>query len=128
MTDDEIIESFEAGAVSADSFHHADHVRLAFAYLQKCSVLSALDRFSRALKQFALNAGKPDRYNETITYAYFFLIRERMARCRYVDWEEFASRNSDLLIWKDGILTNYYREATLKSEIARDIFVFPDKC
>jgi hypothetical protein len=65
---------------------------------------------------------------ETITCAYFFLIRERMARYDATDWENFAHRNPDLLVWKGGILTRYYKEATLKSELARAVFLFPDRC
>jgi hypothetical protein len=30
-------------------------------------------------------------------------------------------------VGKDGILNRYYRETTLKSELARTVFVFPDK-
>src|ERR1700686_2488346 len=128
MSDEELINRFEAGAVPASEFHHADHVRLAFAYLQKYPPLAALDRFSGALKRFAATHGKPHLYNETITHAYFFLIRERMARRACTEWEEFATHNPDLLIWKDGILNRYYQDATLKSDLARNVFVFPDRC
>ena len=118
---------FESDLVPEDSFHHADHVRLAFAYLSQYPALQALDKFASALQRYAAARGKAQRYHETITHAYFFLIRERMARFPAADWDEFARRNADLLIWKDGILTRYYEEATLKSELARTVFVFPDK-
>ena len=124
----ELIRRFESDLISETSFHHADHVRLAFAYLSEYPVLHALERFCRALKRFADARGKSQLYHETITYAYFFLIRERMARSSACDWEEFARDNSDLFIWKDGILTRYYHPATLQSDLARSIFVFPDKC
>jgi hypothetical protein len=127
MTHQELIDRFETDSVPGNSFHHADHVRLAFAYLSEYSPLQALDKFSTALKHFAAARGKPGLYNETITHAYFFLIRERMARMAVTDWEEFAARNPDLLEWKDGILGRYYRQETLKSEVARSIFLFPDK-
>jgi hypothetical protein len=128
MTNEELIRRFENNAVSGDSFHHADHVRLAFAYLREYRVLQALEKFASALKRFAAARGKTQLYNETITCAYFFLIHERMACCQGADWEEFARQNPDLLIWKDGILSLYYREATLKSDLAREVFVLPDKC
>jgi hypothetical protein len=126
MSNEEVIRRFEIGAV--DSFHHADHVRLAFAYLSEYPPLQALEKFASALKCFAARHGKTQLYHETITHAYFFLIRERMARYKDMDWEEFAPLNSDLLQWKDGILNRYYREATLKSDLARIVFIFPDKC
>ena len=127
MSNEELIYRFEAGAISEDSFHHADHVRLAFAYLCQYPVLQALDKFAGALKRYAVARGKPDRYHETITHAYFFLIRERLARSPGADWEDFARENPDLLQWKDGVLSRYYHEATLKSDFARNVFVFPDR-
>jgi hypothetical protein len=125
MTNRELIEQFEAGTV--DSFHHADHVRLAFAYLSECSVLRALERFSAALRRYAAARGKSQLYHETITYAYFFLIRERMARSTPSDWDEFARHNPDLLVWKGGVLARYYHETTLQSDLAREVFLLPDK-
>ncbi|MGD1022383.1 MAG: hypothetical protein ABR880_06350 [Candidatus Sulfotelmatobacter sp.] len=129
MTPDErLIYNFENDALPDNSFHHADHVRLAFAYLSRFPVLLALEKFSAALQRFAAARGKTQLYNETITCAYFFLIRERMARCDSGEWEEFARRNPDLLTWKEGILESYYRAGTPKSELARRVFVLPDKC
>jgi hypothetical protein len=128
ISDQELIERFESGAIPESAFHHADHVRLAFAYLRKYPTLAALEKFSHALKQFAASHGKSKLYNETITHAYFFLIRERMARCGPIDdWDRFASLNPDLLLWKNGILNRYYQETTLKSDLARSVFLFPDK-
>jgi hypothetical protein len=123
----ELIENFEAGITAADGFHHADHVRLAFAYLRQYDPLLALDRFSAALKQFARNQGKPGIYSETITYAYFFLIRERMARSQSLEWDRFARQNPDLLLPWNRVLDRYYQEATWKSDFARRVFVLPDK-
>ena len=128
MTSEEIIWRFESGAVPADSFHHADHVRLAFAYLSVHRPLEALGKFTAALKAYAARLGRSQLYHETITHAYFFLIRERMAREGTTDWEEFAASNTDLLVWKGGILGRYYSESTLQSELARRVFLFPDKC
>jgi hypothetical protein len=127
MSNEELIRLFEIDLMAGDSFHHADHVRLVFAYLCEYPTLEALRRFSSALQRFAAVRGKSDLYNETITWAYFFVIRERMAGGSSATWEEFASRNPDLLIWKGGILDRYYREATLKSDLARKIFLMPDK-
>jgi hypothetical protein len=128
MTNQDLIHRFEAASIPEAFFHHADHVRLAFAYLSEFPVLSALEKFASALKRFAAARGKPQLYNETITCAYFFLIRERMARDEALGWEKFTRRNPDLLVWKDGILMRYYyQESTLKSDLARNIFVLPDK-
>ena len=79
-TGDQLIKQFEDGTTPAATFHHADHVRLAFEYLYRYPALEALEKFSAALRRFAAAQGKPQLYHETITWAYLLLIRERMAR------------------------------------------------
>jgi hypothetical protein len=128
MTDDEFIASFEDCSLAKESFHHADHVRMAFLYLRRYPALEAIQRFSASLIRFAAAKGKPELYHETITWAYLLLIRERLARagCQQT-WTEFAAGNPDLLSWKDNILQKYYRGETLSSDLARSTFLFPDK-
>ena len=127
MTGDQLIKQFEDGTTPAASFHHGDHVRLAFEYLYRYRALEALEKFSAALRRFAAEQGKPQLYHETITWAYLLLIRERMARAgRSLTWEEFAECNRDLLIWKGGVLATLYRQETLDSDLARNTFVLPD--
>ncbi len=132
MTNAELIRRFESDTLTGD-FHHVDHVRLAFAYLSEFSALDALERFAAALQRYAAARGKTQLYHATITHAYFFLIRERMARAGLDGkpaplWDEFSERNADLLTWKPGILSRYYSQETLQSDLARSVFLFPDKC
>jgi hypothetical protein len=130
-SDDGLVEQFERGAIAADSFHHADHVRLAYEYLSRYPAIEALQKFSDGLRRFAAAHGRADRYHETITWAYLFLIRERMACAgRSLTWEEFAAGNVDLLLWAKGsfgVLDLYYRAETLASPAARATFLLPDK-
>jgi hypothetical protein len=128
MTDDEFIASFEDCSLANESFHHSDHVKMAFLYLCRYSALEALQRFSTSLAKFAAANGKPGLYNETVTWAFLLLIRERMARAgRQQTWTQFAASNRDLLSWKDNVLKKYYRDETLSSDLARSTFLFPDK-
>jgi hypothetical protein len=125
VTNHDAISEFEQGRVPGD-FHHADHLRVAFAYVAELPLLEAVARFSAALRRFALARGKPNLYHVTITWAYLFLIAERMAG-ENLSWEEFAEGNSDLLAWRGGILDRYYSKATLESAVARERFVLPDR-
>jgi len=128
MNDDEFVARFEDCSLANESFHHSDHVKMGFLYLRRYSALEALQRFSTALARFAAANGKPRLYNETATWAFLLLIRERMARAEAPQtWPEFAAGNGDLLNWKDNILKKYYREETLSSDLARTTFLFPDK-
>lgn len=128
MSDEEFIRNFEACTLPAERFHHQEHVRVVWLYLLQYSVLETLARFSEALKRFAAANGKATLYHETISWAYVFLIHERMARgTRAQSWQEFMATNSDLFDWQTSILKSYYRDGTLESELARQTFVLPDR-
>ena len=109
MNDDALFEQFENCSLPNEAFRHRDHVRMAFIYLSTYDGLEALARFSSALSRLAKSKGKPSLYNETITWAYLLIIRERMARARNPQsWEEFAAGNADLLNGKESVLKAYY--------------------
>jgi hypothetical protein len=129
MTDDELLSGFESCAIPNEAFHHEEHVRVAFLYLSRYPALEALGRFSTALVRFAAAHGKTTLYNETVTWAYILLIRERLARsgCKQT-WIEFRSANADLFDRNQDILKKYYKPETLQSELAKQTFVFPDRC
>lgn len=127
MTGDDrrFLSSFEAGTLS--SFHHRDHVRLAWIYLRREGLLDALERFSVGLRRFAVSKGKPNLYHETITWALLFVIKERIVRGAESGFAAFEKRNPDLFEWPSGLLENYYKKETLASDLARKTFLLPDR-
>jgi hypothetical protein len=124
----ELLRQFEDCSLPLERFHHAVHIQIAFLYLRRHSTQDVLTRFPEALKRYAAAHGKTGLYHETITWAYILLIHERMVRAAHaLTWEEFAAANDDLLTWSGSILKQYYRDETLSSDLARKIFLFPDK-
>ena len=56
------------------------------------------------------------------------LINERVQRSgRLLDWEDFAAANPDLLTWRPSVLDRYYTSETLGSDLAREVFLLPDR-
>ena len=56
------------------------------------------------------------------------IINERVQRAGGgLGWEEFASANPDLLTWRPSVLDRYYTPETLGSELARSVFLLPDR-
>jgi hypothetical protein len=127
MTELELIERFESFAVPNEGFHHRDHVQVVWAYLRTMPVVDALSRFSASLKRFAAHHGKTMLYHETITWAYVALIHERMEQRPGLGWDDFCRLNPDLLTWKPSILDRYYQPETLASDLARRVFILPDR-
>jgi hypothetical protein len=128
VTDRDFLAAFENGTLPEDRFHHPDHVRAAWLLLREEPPAAALARFSAALKRFAEAKGKTRLYHETITWAYVLLINERVQRSGgRLGWEDFARENPDLLTWRPSVLDRYYTAETLGSELAREVFVLPDR-
>lgn len=128
LDDTTLLREFEDCTLPPSAFHHREHVRVAWLYLKAEPPLTALARFAEGLKRFAAAQGHAGLYHETITWAYLLLIRERMESTGAGEtWEGFAEKNPDLLTWKPSILDCYYRPETLSSELARRVFVMPDR-
>lgn len=124
MDDLEFVSHFEDCSLPSNLFDHRNHVRLAWLYLKEEPLLAALDRFRRSLKRYAGSLGASAKYHETITFAFLFLIHERMQYGAAEEtFDQFAERNPELF---DRILLRYYREETLASPLAREVFVMPD--
>ncbi len=123
MHDHEFVEAFENCTLPSDQFPHRAHVRLAWLYLRDGSLLDALVRFVEGLKRYAGSLGASAKYHETVTWAYMFLIHERMAREEHASFDAFASANTDLF---NGVLEKYYSKETLSSDLARRSFLMPD--
>lgn len=124
-----LIQAFEAGDVPADAtFSHREHVLVTWHLFHRYAATRVIEVLRDGLKAVAASRGKPERYHETITWAFATMIHERLARMDSdATWEEFAARNEDLFEWETSIARFYSREA-LDSDLARRVFVLPDRC
>lgn len=74
-TDRAFIEAFEHGEVAPSKFHHADHIRLALAYLtDSTSIDEATERMSAALRAFAEAAGAGQKFHRTMTVFWMRMV------------------------------------------------------
>jgi hypothetical protein len=119
----EFVEQFETCTLPPAQFHHRNHVRLAWIFLEEMPLLDALARFRTSLQRYAASLGASAKYHETITFAFLFLIHERMQREPSGTFDEFADANPDLF---GPVLSRYYTEEALASDFARRVFVLPD--
>lgn len=126
LADDELILRFEDLTLDPRSFRHAEHVRLAFAFLKHLDLFEALERYRRGLKGLAEHHGAPRKYHETVTCGMMVLVHERMVtRPGDGSWQGFVDENPDLLRWLDGAFFEHYPREVLQSELARSTFVLP---
>jgi hypothetical protein len=126
MNDDELRGRFEDCSLPPDRFRHRDHVRLAWLYLRELPPAEALVRFTGGLRRYAASLGHAGKYHETITWAFIALINERMERAgRDLPFERFEESCPEL--FDPALLRRYYAEGTLASDLARRVFLLPDR-
>jgi hypothetical protein len=101
-------------------------VLVAWCYLQDDDLLPAIEKYSAALKTLTRKLGVEGKYHETITWFYMIAVAERLAAATRGDWAGFKSANKDLFAQKPGLIQQFYSDAHLMSENARQVFVLPD--
>lgn len=107
-------------------FHHREHVRVAWGMLREGGVAATLERYPAAIRRFARHVGADGLYHETITWAFLFLVHERMAELpKGHSWSEFASLSNDLLLDHRTTMLRHYTADRLDSELARRTFLLP---
>lgn len=97
------IEAFEAGQVAITDFHHAEHVELAWRYLEVVTGFeNALQRFGAALFAFADRNGKAAIFDSELTRIWMHAIWVRYRTGE--SFADFAARCPELfdtsLLWR----------------------------
>lgn len=119
----EITRAFEPHCIDVASFNHAEHVRVAFDLLRKYDFIDAAAIYAKGIRAIATNAGVPQKFNLTITYAFMSLIAERLALSPAPEFEVFVSANRDLM--SKTLLEKWYGSERLHTDLARAVFLLP---
>ncbi|NVJ98525.1 MAG: hypothetical protein HWE25_10260 [Alphaproteobacteria bacterium] len=126
MNDDKLIAAFEDHSLTREAFTHEAHLRVGWIYISRLPLGAACDTMASELLAWDIAYGLGDRYHETVTWAFMFIIHERQLACEAKTFEEFLEANPDLLRKSPPFLADYYRDETLASDLARQKFLLPD--
>ena len=125
MLTDPLVQAFETATVDPASFHHREHLYVAWCYLRELSLEDALARYARYLRQLVIALGVPHKFHATITWAYVVLLHDAMERLPGATFEQLLAANPTLLDHRAGALYAYYNRDQLDSDEARRRFVLP---
>ena len=76
MTDAALAAAFEAGTLPPSDFHHREHLRLAWLYLQRHGPAGTEQRLLRGLQALAIRAGRPAKFDAALTRAWLRRIEQ----------------------------------------------------
>jgi len=126
LDDERYLRSFEAYEVDAATFHHREHLRVAYALIATYGLESAFLRLKEGLIGFLSHQGVgPEKYHETVTYAWLLAVNHFMHMARTSrSFDEFIQRNEVLL--NPSIMATHYSRELLQSTEAKSGFVEPD--
>lgn len=125
-TVEQVVAAFERGRTVRGALNHREHVMIAWHYARTRPGPDGLAELARGIRAVAVGLGKPDLYHETLTWAWFSLVGERVERLGpTATWEEFEAASADLLSGR--ALDAFYDRATLESPLAKRVFVLPDR-
>lgn len=127
MIHDDVVAGFEDASLPTARFDHTAHVWVAWNYLQREPVLAAAERYRTNLQRYAAAHGGANKYHETITLLYVFVIHERMQRAPGQDWPAFVAANPDVFAEGLGLVRQYYGDDLLADPVARACFVVPSR-
>ena len=121
MERDEPLARFLTGRVDNRAFRHRDHLQVAFAILRLMPFADAAALYVRGLKAIASAAGAPEKYHETMTFAFLSLVAERLEG--FSSFDAFLAANPELA--HPSVLERWYQPARLYSDLARRTFLLP---
>jgi len=127
LDDAEFLRQFEAATLPSDYFNHLGHLRAAWLFLDRESLILAQRHFATAVQRYATSLGASEKFHTTMTYALLAVMAARQGVQGGKDWQAFVSANPDMVTDARGLLLNYYYAETLDSDTAKRQFVLPDR-
>jgi hypothetical protein len=125
LSDEEFVTAFEECRIAGDSFHHADHVRLAWLYLREFGASGAQEKMLDGIRKMAAHNGALQKFHYTTTVAWLRVVAAaQKADAVPVSFEEWIVKHP-ALVDKKHLQTHYTKER-LESEEARSGWVEPD--
>ena len=112
LSTDELVAAFDAAQIEAADFPHRRHVKVAWALVRRYDAEEAFARLVIGIRGIATRAGRADAYHETITRAWFELIRQS---------DDLAH---DPALFDKQLLRRYYSDARLAA--GREEWLDPD--
>jgi hypothetical protein len=125
ISDDAFLQAFEASQLDPGKFHHADHLRLAWLYIQRHGARQAETRLLEGIRTFAQRAGALQKFHHTTTIAWARLVAA--ACCESTSGDSFyvwIKSHPELL--NKHLLDEHYSAGRLESSEARRGWLDPD--
>jgi hypothetical protein len=121
LSDEELLEAFDACTLPLSSFRHGDHLRLAWLRLEREDLPTVVRSVREGIRRFAQHHGVSHIFHATMTEAWVRLLASHEPE----SFVSFVARDAAPL--ERVRLETYYSPELLKSDLARAQWVEPDR-
>jgi hypothetical protein len=122
--DDAFVAAFKGGRIENRTFHHRDHLRLAWIQIHRLGLGPGSDDVAGAIQQFAARNGHGHLYHETLTRFWLYAIGQAIRRHRELAFEDVLSAEPHLL--DKNLPFKHWSRERMFSAAARADWVEPD--
>jgi hypothetical protein len=126
LTDIEFEKQFISGKLDADLFNHEAHLRLAWIYITKYGIESAVNSVPKHIQNFALHAGAPQKFNKTLTIAATRAVYHFMLKSTSDNFFDFVMEFPQLKYGFKALIQSHYNVDIFRLERAKQEFIEPD--
>jgi hypothetical protein len=122
--DEDFLAAFEAGRIANQSFHHRDHLRLAWVQIRKLGLQRASESVTVAIRHFAAHHGQANRYHDTMTRFWLRAVAIGIDQHPDLTFDDLLAAESHLLDKNLPFL--HWSHQRMGSDAARGHWVEPD--
>lgn len=126
IEDERYLSAFETYEIDSATFHHREHLRVAYVLIATYGLEAAFVRLRASLIGLLTHLGVgTEKYHETVTYAWLLAVNHFMHMTKQSKtFDDFIQSNSLLL--DASIMTTHYSQNLLQSSEAKVTFLEPD--
>ena len=108
LSNTEFIQQFEDCTLNPELFTHEAHLRLAWIYIQKYGIETAIEVIRKQIQEYAISLGASEKYHETITVASIKAVSFFIKKSESKTFESFINENKQLKTNFKQLLATHY--------------------
>ena len=126
LSDDTFERQFQEGVLDPTLFTHEAHLRLAWLYISKYGIETAISKIRVQIKRYATLNGTPDKFNTTVTVAAVKAVQHFLLKSKANSFSDFILEFPRLKYRFTDLMNVHYSFDIYTNPKAKEHFLLPD--
>lgn len=120
-----LVRDLQQGLIPPEKFTHIAHVELCFEVFNEDDFILGTQRICEILKNYVASVGAAEKFHLTTTVVASYLVWKKVIEDRDKDFQEFISKNKDIVHKLLPLLQELYSRDQLESSTYRKHYIPP---